>query len=142
MTGRFYTYVAVTAAGIVCLVDARSACAEPQEPQSTCQTSIMSADDGAPSDYFGWSAAIGVDYVFLGAKAGDKGDEVLNAGSVYIFQRDGIEWIQQGELNASDATTNDEFGTSVSVSGDLLVVFSYYFTFIDILKIKNSSILV
>jgi hypothetical protein len=43
-------------------------------------------------------------------------------GAAYVFVRAGTAWTQQAELAASDPSGYDEFGTSVSVSGDTAVI--------------------
>ncbi|MHC4696961.1 MAG: FG-GAP repeat protein, partial [Planctomycetota bacterium] len=121
MTGRFFTCVAVTAAGIFALCYPPSAWGSPRDTRSVCQTSVLTADDGAAGDLLGISAAIGGDYAFLGALSGDT-DTVFNCGTVYVFRRDGVGWVQHDELFASDAAFSDDFGNSVSAGGDLLVV--------------------
>ena len=46
-----------------------------------------------------------------------------NAGSAYVFTRDGSGlWRQQAKLTASDAAEDDEFGRSVAISGDTVVI--------------------
>ncbi|MFQ5590940.1 MAG: hypothetical protein ACE5HE_07250 [Phycisphaerae bacterium] len=122
MTGRVYRYYAATMAVVVLLAYAASVWAEAQAAQTTCQTTLLTASDAANADLFGLSAVVQGGRVFIGAPSGDKGNDVINAGSVYLFQRSGIEWVEQAELNASDADQGDDFGASISVSGDLLLV--------------------
>jgi uncharacterized protein (TIGR03437 family) len=43
-------------------------------------------------------------------------------GAAYVFVSSGARWTQQAKLTASGATTNDELGRSVSVSGDTVIV--------------------
>ncbi|MCK9517380.1 MAG: FG-GAP repeat protein, partial [Ottowia sp.] len=45
----------------------------------------------------------------------DKGD---NSGSAYVFTRSGTTWSQQAKLLASDGAGGDQFGISVTISGD------------------------
>jgi len=45
-----------------------------------------------------------------------------NAGAVYVFTRSGGAWVEQAKLMASDAQASDQFGVSVSVSGDTAVI--------------------
>jgi len=84
--------------------------------QAKIQSSDIAAYDG-----FGNSVAISGDYAFIGCRYDD--DDGNGSGSVYIFKKDtGAEtWTQHSKLKASDASTNAEFGTSVSVSGDYLI---------------------
>ncbi len=45
------------------------------------------------------------------------------AGAAYVFQRTGVVWAQQAYLKASNTDNdNDEFGVSVAISGDTVVV--------------------
>jgi hypothetical protein len=45
-----------------------------------------------------------------------------NAGSAYVFSRNGTTWSEAQKFIASDAATQDLFGASVALSGDTLVV--------------------
>jgi hypothetical protein len=83
----------------------------------------ITPSDGAASDYFGWSVAIFGDTVVVGA----YGDDDLGSasGSVYIFERDEggpDNWGQVKKLTAFDGAAGDEFGRSVSVFLDTVVV--------------------
>ncbi len=46
----------------------------------------------------------------------------VNQGSAYVFVRSGGVWSQQQKLVASDAAAFDQFGTSVAISGETVVV--------------------
>ena len=48
-----------------------------------------------------------------------------HAGAAYVFTRSGTSWSQQAELTASDAAANDNFGSSVALSGDTALVGAY-----------------
>jgi hypothetical protein len=74
--------------------------------------------DGAASDRFGHSLSISGDYVVVGSPQpfGNK------SGSAYIFKRDGTNWIQQARLVSSDSDSFDNFGYSVSISGEYAIV--------------------
>lgn len=62
---------------------------------------------GAPSED---GAGIGINSV---ANSGAP-----NAGAAYVFERNGITWVQQAYLKASNTGADDNFGTSVSLSAD------------------------
>ena len=65
------------------------------------------------------SAATGVD--------GNQADNsAMVAGAVYAFTRTGTTWSQQAYLKASNTGANDNFGHSLALSGDVLVVGSIY----------------
>jgi hypothetical protein len=80
----------------------------------------ITASDGAEDDWFGCSVAISGDYAIVGANGDD--DNGLYSGSAYIFKRDGTAWIEQAKITASDGAADDEFGGSVAISGDCVVV--------------------
>ena len=84
------------------------------------QQSKLKADDGAAGDYFGYSVSISGDYVIVGAYGDD--DNGSDSGSAYIFERTGGEWIQRATLKAGDGAAGDNFGYSVSISGDHAIV--------------------
>lgn len=81
------------------------------------QEEKLTAGDGAAADRFGWSVAISGDYAIVGSVFDED-----STGSVYIFKRDGVNWIQQAKLTASDASEQSRFGHSVSISGNYALV--------------------
>ena len=89
------------------------------------QRAKLTASDGAGSDYFGWTVAIDGDTVVIGAYLDD--DDGSGSGSAYVFTRDTAGsltsgWTQRAKLTASDASSPDYFGQSVSISGDTIAV--------------------
>jgi hypothetical protein len=88
------------------------------------QQAELLASDGDYYDYFGWSVSISGDYAIVGAEGDD--DKGTWSGSAYIFKWDGTSWVQQQKLLASDGAASDEFGVSVSVSGDYAIVGAYH----------------
>ncbi|MEA3282284.1 MAG: dockerin type I domain-containing protein [Euryarchaeota archaeon] len=85
------------------------------------QQAKLTASDGAAGDWFGVSVSISGDYVIVGATYRDD-DNSSNSGSSYIYKRDGTTWSEQAKFTASDGATGDEFGISVSISGDYVIV--------------------
>lgn len=83
------------------------------------QQAYLKASDPTSNAQFGWSVAISGDTAVVGALAGDA----QQTGVAYVFVRDGSgNWSQQGRLTASNAQFDDQFGFSVSISGDTVVV--------------------
>ncbi|SPD74472.1 exported hypothetical protein [uncultured Desulfobacterium sp.] len=78
------------------------------------------ARDASANDHFGYSVSIDGDYAIVGAEGDDDGG--YDAGSAYIFLRDGAVWAEQTQLLASDSAGSDDFGISVSISGDYAIV--------------------
>jgi hypothetical protein len=70
---------------------------------------------------FGWDVAIDGDTVAISAMREDIALD-NRAGVVYVFTRTGNDWNQQARLQASNAGHFDEFGASIALSGDTLVV--------------------
>ncbi len=71
---------------------------------------------------FGYSVALSGDYAIIGARNTAINAAGYGQGTAYIFVRNGTVWNQQQELTASNGTTDDYFGTSVSISGDYALV--------------------
>ena len=84
------------------------------------QEAKLLPSDGAASNEFGFSVSISGDYAVVGARGDD--DNGLNSGSAYVFKRTGTSWVQEAKLLASDGSAEEQFGISVSISGDYAVV--------------------
>jgi hypothetical protein len=89
------------------------------------QQAKLTASDAAPYDQFGSSVSASVDTAVIGAHYDDHAGGT-NAGSAYVFVRSTGVWIPQAKLRASDAAESDEFGYSVSVSGDTAVIGAFF----------------
>jgi hypothetical protein len=85
------------------------------------QLAKLTASDGAASDFFGNSVAIGSDRIVVGAYRDDVGANT-NQGSVYIFDLDGT---QLTKITASDGAKSNQFGNSVAIFSDKIVVGAY-----------------
>jgi FG-GAP repeat len=75
------------------------------------QQAELTAADGAPDDFFGYSVAISGSTAVAGAVG------YAFAGAAYSFTRSGTTWIQEAELTAADSQTGDYFAWAVAVSG-------------------------
>jgi len=76
--------------------------------------------DGADGDQFGASVAIYGDTVVIGADRDDDNGE--DSGSAYVYTRTGSAWTEQAKLMASNAAAGDEFGWSLGIHGDTIVI--------------------
>ena len=100
------------------------------------QQAYLKASNTETIDGFSYSVAISGDTVVVGAHGEDSsasgvdGDQNDNSapesGAVYVFVRDGTSWSQQAYLKASNTGAADNFGCSVAISGDTLVVGASY----------------
>lgn len=73
------------------------------------------------SAQFGFSAGVSGDTAVVGANLQD-GPGGIDQGEAYVFVRSGGAWAQQAELLASDGVFQDQFGQSVAIDGDTIVV--------------------
>ncbi len=89
----------------------------------------LKASNVGAGDNFGWSVALSGDTLLLGAigedsdGSGEADNSASNAGAVYVFTRDSAgEWTQAAYLKAANAEVNDQFGWSVALSDDTLLI--------------------
>lgn len=84
------------------------------------QQAKLTASDAAAGDAFGASVSVDGNTAIIGARADDDAGDA--SGSAYIFVQTNGLWTQQAKLVANDLGAFDEFGDSVSISGDTVVV--------------------
>lgn len=72
-------------------------------------------------DRFGRSVAMYGNVVVVGAPFDDP-DGVDNAGSAYVFERDGTAWHLRARLTASDKQINSEFGATAAIDGSWILI--------------------
>src|SRR3989304_3551021 len=77
----------------------------------------LTAAGAAAVDGFGWAVAVSDATAVVGV----PGDEA-GRGSAYVFVRSGTAWSQQAKLIAADPAAGDQFGWSVGISGETVVV--------------------
>ena len=87
------------------------------------QQQKLTASDRASNDLFGHSVSISGDSAVVGAPYND--DYGTATGSAYVFVRSGTTWSQQQKLTASDAAPYSMFATSVSISGQDIIIGAY-----------------
>jgi len=85
-----------------------------------CELSKHQALDPAAGDDFGGAVAIDGDVIVIGAPEDD--DDGSSSGAAYVFRFDGTEWAQEQKLTAFDADGGDDYGYSVAISGDTIIV--------------------
>lgn len=82
------------------------------------------ASDASEGDIFGASVAISGDTIVVGA------NEIFDSpnsgpGAAYVFVKLNGNWSQQAKLTASDGMPLDQFGGSVAIKGDTIIVGAY-----------------
>jgi hypothetical protein len=119
-------------------VDAGAAYVFVRDGTNWSQQAYLKASNTGANNYFGQAVAVSGDTVVVGATGDDSnasgvnGDQTDNslsfAGAAYVFVRSGTNWSQQAYLKASnpggsnDGFDGDNFGASVDVSGDRVVI--------------------
>ena len=84
------------------------------------QQQKLSGGQNDPTHRFGESVAIDGDTAVIGAIGDDN--NVIDQGSAYVFVRSNGLWSEQTNLIASDGVTGDQFGKSVAISGNTVIV--------------------
>ena len=114
-----------------------AAVAPPAQAQLKIQRSeqrLLPTGDDVVHDLFGSAVAIDGKTMVIGAQGADGIG--FDTGVAYIFERSGDGWVQTAKLFANDAdipqrrtdvpelpaTIDDEFGTSVAISGDTVAI--------------------
>jgi len=81
----------------------------------------LTAPDGEAQDQFGASVGISGHTIVVGA-FGDNAGVKSDQGSAHVFVRSVHDWSHQKKLTANDGEANDQFGASVAISGQTIVV--------------------
>ena len=82
------------------------------------QQQKITPSDGSGSDNFGWSVSLSGDYAIVGAFNKNSA-----TGAAYIYTRNGTTWSQQQKIQRrATKQATDQFGSSVSISGDYAIV--------------------
>ncbi len=84
------------------------------------ENKLIPSDWNSESSY-GRSVAIDGYTAVVGAPLDDN-ENGTDAGAVYIFTYDGSNWIQQAKLTATNGASGDQFGISVAIYEDNIVV--------------------
>ncbi len=90
---------------------------------SMTETAILTASDRANGDRFGSSLGISGDVILVGAYYDDL--VILDEGSAYLFEKPPTGWISMTEtakLTASTNNSQDYFGVSVAIDGDVAII--------------------
>ena len=100
-------------------------------PCTWTQQQELTAADGARDDEFGNSIAVSGNTAIIGAWGRNSlflPEAVAPQGAAYVFTCSGTPctWKQQQELTAADGASGDEFGNTVSVSGNTAIIGAPY----------------
>jgi len=84
------------------------------------ETAKLTPSAGETNGYFGSSVSINNNNVVIGSHRINS-----NTGAAYVYTKPSSGWVNANEnaiLTASDATTSDKFGYSVSILGDDIII--------------------
>ena len=84
------------------------------------QQAKLTAFDATNQDLFGNFVSISGDTVVVGSWRDD--DFGVESGSAYVYVRSGTTWTLEEKLTASDAAAIDQFGYSVSLDNDTIII--------------------
>ncbi|MBN1465677.1 T9SS type A sorting domain-containing protein [candidate division KSB1 bacterium] len=108
-------YIVVGSNGYDSVVTERgAACVYKYNGDNWKREAILVASDGGGLNFFGTSVSIYGDYIAVGANMRDY-TYPWGIGKVYIFKRNGADWIEEAILAAGDATWGHNFGRSVCI---------------------------
>jgi len=114
---RRYKGVFAIAASVLAMCVASSANAQ-------CNTALIGrvipTGGGLASDLFGISVDIEGDRAVIGAPGAQQSG--VPSGGAYVFERVGGQWVQQFKLGRVDWADGDDFGNSVAMNGNTIVV--------------------
>jgi len=79
------------------------------------------ASDGQQYDSFGYAVAMSGPVIVVGAPFDDVGGN-SNQGSAMVFRNNGTSWVEEQRIFAATGQPADNFGVSVAVQGDVIVV--------------------
>ncbi|WP_245921683.1 FG-GAP repeat protein [Bowmanella denitrificans] len=86
------------------------------------QQAKLVASDGGKTDIFGVRVAISGDSALISARRDDIEELGVDAGSAYLFVREGNTWTQERKLVSPDGAADDRFGRGVALSGDTAII--------------------
>jgi hypothetical protein len=88
-----------------------------------CQQAKLAASDANADDRFGVSVAIDGNIAVVGAYQSDSNG--TDSGAAYVYELVGSQWIERQKITAPDGSAGDQFGRSVAIEGNTIVVGSY-----------------
>jgi len=91
---------------------------------SWVQEQKLLATDGSELDLFGFSVALRGNLALVSAHGDDDSGD--RAGSAYVFRHNGVTWVQEQKLLATDGAAEDLFGFSVALSEGLALIGAYW----------------
>lgn len=92
----------------------------PNGPGDWQLDTVLESPELDPDERFGRAVAVTGSVLVVGAPNADS--PAFQQGAAYVYRFDGIQWQFQAMLTASDGESDDVFGQSVAIDGDVLVI--------------------
>ena len=89
-------------------------------PSGWIEDAVLQASDIAEGDQFGYAVDISGSRIIVGSPYND--DFGFNTGAAYIFERAGGQWVEQQRIVAADRSDFDQFGQSVAIDGETVLI--------------------
>lgn len=86
------------------------------------QEAKLVASDGGKTDIFGVRVSLAQNTALISARRDDIDELGIDAGSAYIFVRDGNTWTQEVKLISPDGEADDRFGRGVALSENTAII--------------------
>jgi hypothetical protein len=97
------------------------------DPPAFVQTQKLVPADLGSHIRFPYSIEIDGRFAVAGAKWDDAGG-LVDSGSAYVYELDRDTWVQRAKLVSPSPVAGEEFGLSVEISGDVILVGAPYCT--------------
>lgn len=94
----------------------------PLQPTQTVNGELFYEYPTAREDNFGRAVALDGNYAVVTAPGDDR--FASNGGAVEVYYSDGLTWVKEAVLSASDIALNDRLGVSVAIEGNLIALLS------------------
>ena len=86
------------------------------------ESARLQASDFAAKQYFGHAVALWGDYALVGSGSGYQDNPTAQFGKVYVFHREGSNWVEMAKLSPSDAVGNQFFGYSLAIAENTVLI--------------------
>jgi len=86
------------------------------------QEAKLVASDAGKTDIFGVRVSLSENTALISARRDDVDELGIDAGSAYIFVRNGSTWTQDVKLTSPDGKADDRFGRGVALSRDTAII--------------------
>ncbi|WP_395373589.1 hypothetical protein [Marinicella sp. W31] len=87
--------------------------------QSWVEEAKLTASDAEDGAQFGSSMKLEGDYLVIGAQSCCTNSQI---GSAYVFEFDGLDWVEIAKLTASNGTPANRFGATIDIKNGLVVI--------------------